>query len=489
MERFTAIPAQPGRRPCVIQEKGTHSAYLNRACPDGRHRFQDPTMSMLLPSDEDQTCEGDLAGWREFSLAYYEPIQRALRLLRVPEGEVHELANAFLLQAAERDFLEKYRAFQQREAQEGRQTRFRTYLYRSLKNHVIDAQRRRNRRDRAQQLTPEAAEELASGAIATLDPDAIYALDVLHQALQALRRHCERTGKPHLWVIFQELLLADEIRGRKARTRQELLAAYPDAPAKFLDNSLTTAKRAFRRLIQDVVPRGLREGVPAAERFDEWMAILSRSNASQFNLLHLAYRVMPDLGGDLSQAASLHLVVDDQMGPTCYEEPSLVPDDDELSLLLSFRLERPLSEWLDTQDLRRFFPPQSPVWAPEAAPASGTTRPCCLLTLIEPTPEESEWLADVDLVGLLNRLKSIAKHLRRRPDHAMPEVFAQLLYTLVSVVALTRHDIQLHSIGEHSLANNVRWFLSRSWLDSRLQPLLESSLERLESGRNSASTR
>ena len=54
------------------------------------------------------------------------------------------------------------------------------------------------------------------------------------------------------------------------------------------------------------------------------MEILRNSNASQFNLLHLAYRVTPLLATDMSQTDSVALVVADTQGYT-YEEPALVP--------------------------------------------------------------------------------------------------------------------------------------------------------------------
>jgi DNA-directed RNA polymerase specialized sigma24 family protein len=438
-------------------------------------------MTELAP-DEVLTRDADLASWHAFSLAYYEAIRRVLRLLRISESEIDDLANAFVLKAAETHFLDKYREFQRREEQEGRRARFRTYLYRSLQHHVVDHHRRRTTRSRVRELTPEAADQLVdSAAISALDPDTLYALDILHQALQALRRHCERTGKPHIWTIFEELLLADEFRGRRARTRQELLEMYPGEPPKFLDNSLTTAKRAFRRIIQEVVPRGLRDGMPAAERFDDWMAILSRSSASQFNLLHVAYQVAPHLDTELSQAESLAMRIVDHPGAARYEEPSLLPGDDELSLLLSFRLELPLVDWIESDGLRHLIPPGSDLWPVRRQGSrwipGATGRPLCLLTLIDPTPAEHAALNRVNLVGLLDRLKSAAKQLRRHPDHAMPEVFAHLLYTVVNLLAATRCQVQLHTIGDEALAGNARWFLDQPWMDVRVRPLLETALK------------
>jgi hypothetical protein len=59
-------------------------------------------------------------------------------------------------------------------------------------------------------------------------------------------------------------------------------------------------------------------------------------------------------------------------------------------------------------------------------------------------------------------------------------VLAKLLYTLVNVVAYVRTGSELHSIGSEKLLKNVRWFLSRTWLDSRLRPTLEQGLVALQ---------
>jgi hypothetical protein len=444
-------------------------------------------MDALVPNDV-STRLADLVNWQAFSLTYYESIRRALRLLRVAESEVDELTHTFLIKAAEKNFLDSFREFREREARTGRRAWFRHYLYRSLQHHVVDHHRKSNTRQRIQGGDLGTDDAIAADPESLLDPDALYALDVLHQALQMLRRHCERTGKAHLWVLFEESFLADEFRGRRAQTRAELLARYPDMQPQDINNALTTAKRAFRRIIQEVIPRGLRDGVPPAERFADWMAILRQSNASQFNLLHVAYRVTPFLTADMTQAASLALIVDERAAGGEYEEPPLVPDDDELSLLLSFRLELPLSELLEAGELQEFVPPSSPIWPSKRARGAqapgrgfpGLSRPFCLLSLIDPTPDEAEMLAEIDLVGLLGRLKSLAKQLRYRPDHSTPEVFAQLLYTTVNVLGLVRCGAELHTIGAASLAGNVRWFLRQSWIDDRLRPLLLAGLNALE---------
>jgi DNA-directed RNA polymerase specialized sigma24 family protein len=446
------------------------------------------TMNALGP-DSDFTRDSDLLDWQAFCLAYYEPIRRAFRMIGGGKANADELTHSFLLKAAEKDFLVAFHAFRGREEKTGRRAQFRNYLYRSLQNHVRDFHRKSSARAWAQDIGPGATGEIEGVVERVLDPDAIYALDILHQAVQALRTHCERSGKPHLWIIFEELVLADEFRGRRSRTRAELIAQFGIGEPHFLDNCLTTAKRAFRRFVLEVIPPWPADDVESAGRFAEWMEALRDSNASQFDLLHLAYSVAPFLGGDASQAASAALVVGEArgvIGPCC-----LVPADrasdpchDELSILLSFRLEMPLHRILDVAELDRYIPascPYSP--CPRGRPMRGEPgleRPLCLLTFIEPNEAESAVLAEVDVIGLLGRLKSWAKQLRRRSDHAIPEAFAELIYTVVNVVALVRYRSAIHSIGSPSLASNVRWFLGQPWLDRRLRPLLEAGLVALE---------
>ena len=409
----------------------------------------------------------------------------------MPDGEIDDLAHSFLLKVVEKKFLESYRSFQEKEAGEGRSARFRTYLYRSLQNHVRDFYRKRTSDARSRRMEAGVAQELVAEPDSTLHPDAIFALDVLHQALHALRRHCERSGKAHFWVLFEETLLANEFRGRRGKTRRELLEAFPSLDAQRLDNGLTTAKRAFRRFVEDVIPRGLRDEVPPGDRFDEWMAVLRDSNASQFNLLHVAYRVMPFLTPDMSQTASAELVVDSRPGTAAasvYEQPVLVPDEDELSIVIGFHLELPLTEMLDSSELTKFIPPSNPLWSIRRSrdnnvPAglNPARRPLCLMTLIDPTPAEAVALAQADMVGLLKRLKLLAKQLRHRPDHSVPEIFAQLLYTVVNILARDRFQVELHTVGTASLAKNVRWFQQQKWLDDRLCPLFDVALQSLES--------
>jgi hypothetical protein len=105
-----------------------------------------------------------------------------------------------------------------------------------------------------------------------------------------------------------------------------------------------------------------------------------------------------------------------------------------------------------------------------------------MLSLVDPTPAEAQALAspDTNTMGLLIRLKSLAKQLHQRPDAGMPMTFAQLLYTLAIVVAQVRHGQKIHTITPKELAQNIRWFLKQSWFDDRLVAIFQAALSQLE---------
>ena len=455
----------------MVQTPGRFQAIRRRG--DGMSRRS-------LNADSSPTRPDDLSDWQAFCTAYYDPIVGVFRFLRGAEGDADDLAHSFLLKAADGRFLASFRNFQGREVAGGRRARFRSYLYKSLQNHALDERRRRAVRPKEQALGLGEAAELASTADRPLEPDALYALHVLHQAVQALRTHSERSGKAHLWVVFEETFLVDEIRGRRRKTRAELLEAIGRDDFQALDNCLTTAKRSFRRLALEVILGWPGEDDPS-DRFAEWMEILRRCNASQFDLLRLAYRVAPHLG-DADHARSTSMVIrerwDAGAGPGAGEAIS----DEELGILLGFWLEMPLTRWLEPAD----WPALRPILGRPALPGGSPRRPGrrerppCLLTFFDPTEGEAERLAGVDLIEVLTGLKSLAKRLHLRDDHAVPVSFSELIYTGVATLAVVRHRTALHTIGSASLAKNLRWFLGRPWLDARLRPSFEAGLADLE---------
>ena len=245
---------------------------------------------------------------------------------------------------------------------------------------------------------------------------------MLHLTLQKMRWHCESKGKAEIWTIFEELLLAPEIQGRRAPSREELLRQFPGKDGQFLDNRLTTAKRIFRRLLPEVIPPRLTEqvGHGAVRGVAGDPPGLAVGPASR---LHLAFRVTPAPSGDPGSCDSLELAArtDTLRGLQPVEELPRDLSNDELSILLSFRLEMPLADFLGRPELaavRNF-----------ADPATGRERPLCLLSLVESPPEA---LADAgfDLVGLLNHVKQVAKWTHSNPDHAMPAEISKVLYNL-----------------------------------------------------------
>ena len=89
---------------------------------------------------------------------------------------------------------------------------FRNWLFVSLRHHVYDHYRKQGRSKEKHQLDSDFS-ALDSHAVPGWsghadDPDSLYALSVLNMTLQKMRFHCETSGKPEIWEIFDRWLRA-----------------------------------------------------------------------------------------------------------------------------------------------------------------------------------------------------------------------------------------------------------------------------------------
>ena len=209
-----------------------------------------------------------------------------------------------------------------------------------------------------------------------------------------------------------------------------------------------------------------------------------------FNLLSAAFRVMPYLDAAISHAASSVLVVEKPGGAplaSVYEEPSGVVEDDELGILAGFYLEMPLQEMIDPAELIRYFRHRALATLATGHlnghhggrhRASQSSRPPCLLTLIEPTPAELASLA-----GSTGRPVSEgqapgqAASPPARP-HCAQGCFTVALYDSQRAGGIAR-EVGVHTISADALAGNIHWFLEQTWLDKRVYSLLQAGLKTL----------
>jgi DNA-directed RNA polymerase specialized sigma24 family protein len=413
----------------------------------------------------ESTVDEHLQDWTTFCQVYEGPIREAFRSLPyVPPDRVDDLTQDFFCKLLKQDFLKTVPTIS---------GRFRDYLFGSIRNFARD-DRRRRARSRQESGPPgiDPADPSPEGSPRDDDPDTLYALSLLHRTVQEMRHHCETSGKPEIWRVFDELILAEQIPGRTPKSRAALLEEFPGRDMQFLDNRLTTAKRIFRRLLPELIPVRLSDRGSAEERFGEWLEILRGSSLSRFGRLHLAYLVSSSHSPDSTAVPSLDLAVGEQ-SPTVETLPETLTDD-ELQILLSFRIELPFACYLGGNEaLSKGRSSRSPV-------PGNTLGAASLLSVIQSAPPPRDFEQRAEEVRLFESLKTFAKQLLAHDDHALPPEIALMLYTLATALSPLRCNVRMGSLTDEQFARNFRWALHRPWLDRRLRPALVDALDWLQ---------
>jgi DNA-directed RNA polymerase specialized sigma24 family protein len=419
----------------------------------------------------DVTNADNLKDFSSFYETYLEPVQCALRSwLRVPQQDVDDLAQSFFLKVFEKDLL----------SQRDQVAQFRKWLFVSLRHHVFDHYRKHRRSKEKHQLdfdsrTPDAS--LVPGWRGNADdPDSLYALSVLNMTLQKMRFHCETSGKPEIWGIFDRWLRARIEDEGRSETADELNALFPDKDRAFLWNRLTSGKRIFKRIIREVIPPSLSDAIDPEERYLEWLEILQQSRAAEENRLGLVFRVDAIAPPGEDELHSINLAVrTEQIVPRAASKappPDAMPDD-ELRILLNFRLSTPLAYYVEGLD-SAIRPKQR-----KEVPLDPKPAPLCLATLLEASRDKS-----IDRPALYRMLKKSAKWNHHKGEDGTPPDISKVIYNLAIVLAMIESGERITDLKDADLVKNFKWVLTREWLDPRLKPVFERGLKQLGAGQS-----
>lgn len=420
----------------------------------------------------DSTHDDHFRDWGAFHLAYEELIRAAFRSLPfVDPDDVDDLTQGFLVKQMGRDLIHN------RPAITGR---FRSWLYATVRNYAADhGRRRRTEGARLAALAPHLPSEAVSPDEA--DPfggDLDFALGVLNATLRQVREHWEAQGKPEVWAIFDELVLAPLDPARVPRSRDELRRLYPDR-APNLDNCCTSVKRVIRRVLPAMFPPGTTDHRAPEDRFREWLEILRRSRAGLCGQLRLAFETDRPWDDGSALDESVAFARGGGTGPT---QPADSADSAEMRaaenrVLIGIWLALPLRYYLDPRRV-------DPRWL--RGPGSGPTLGGLLDSpATDPAARARELLL---LEGVKTFAKRVHHAIRPGPDgiadepsdrarraHSMTPEVAQVLYNLAWSLALTRHGRLIVSLDARQLTGNLDWLLDQSWLHDRLRPVFRSA--------------
>ena len=106
-----------------------------------------------------------------------------------------------------------------------------------------------------------------------------WAREVLHHTVECMRQECERTGRDHLWSVFEGRLLRPVLEGAEPVSYQQLAARHRLASASQGSNLLVTANRMFQRCLREVVGQYAADETEVDEEIVKFEEILSRGSA------------------------------------------------------------------------------------------------------------------------------------------------------------------------------------------------------------------
>ena len=159
--------------------------------------------------------------------------------------------------------------------------RFRSFLFQTIKNYTFSEFRKQQAQKRAPADAPEASlEALHSVPSADASQEELYnpkwARHTLAEARARMRRECEAKGRMDLWEIFDGRIVQPLLGAENALPYEILVARYGFQSPIQAANALITAKRMFKRVLEEVVRDTVETDAQVEEEIRELKRILSR---------------------------------------------------------------------------------------------------------------------------------------------------------------------------------------------------------------------
>lgn len=401
----------------------------------------------------DAVAEGDREALNTFVARYLPAFRNYLvRALRGDRDDVDDLLQQFL----QEKLLE-----QNIVAQVNREVGFRRFVYRSLKNFVIDHYRRELRRTGGNVSLDE--EQHAHFATEDSDTDAFdiaWADHVLREALQRVRRECLAKDQERIWHIFESRLLRPLRENVAPATYEELQHQHRfDSPVQAA-NALETAKRKLRQHLQDVI----------AEYAGHDSASIDGELGNLRNALaHAGSRPVtatPDISSGHFSSEESFLGMSDAprrlslaLDFTKFESPLWLPD--EAAEILREELQSRIEAACDDADFLRVFREQART-SKSIPPTLGQ-----LFSMDSPPP----WLLEL--------VKRWSKSMLRSAQPQIPKDVAYVLHFACICAGLRAGLRSITRSSDGELLNSLKLLLSYSWLDAELRRLFELTQSQL----------
>jgi DNA-directed RNA polymerase specialized sigma24 family protein len=135
--------------------------------------------------------------------------------------------------------------------------KFRTFLLTALDRFVNNQLRNESAKKRAPEKGTVPLDERFADASPHRGPgeafDVAWARSVISEALRQMREHCEASGRPELWALFECRVVGPILEGTPPVDYARLVERFGFRSPIQASNALTTAKRMYARELRAVV--------------------------------------------------------------------------------------------------------------------------------------------------------------------------------------------------------------------------------------------
>ena len=153
--------------------------------------------------------------------------------------------------------------------------RFRSFLLTALDRYLIDEYRKA-------QEPLQALGEMQLEVPEEEDPEPFnvaWARQVIEAAFEKMRAECTRQKRPDVWGVFEQRIVCPILHGAEPASYEALLKEFGFASAAQASNVLMTAKRTFRRALEEVIGEYEDGAQDVGEEMEALKAILGRGGA------------------------------------------------------------------------------------------------------------------------------------------------------------------------------------------------------------------
>ncbi|HKD38496.1 MAG TPA: sigma-70 family RNA polymerase sigma factor, partial [Pirellulales bacterium] len=336
--------------------------------------------------------------------------------------------------------------------------RFRSFMLRCLENYWID-----HCRGRREASSLDEAREVQLPARQTESPDVFdvaWAKQVLNAALRRMWDNCQSQRQAAIWGVFYQRVLRPTLHDAAAPSYDQIAAQFGFASEQQAANALVTAKRQFRRALEDVVGDYVKNKTDLQQEIIELRVILSIAEPGD-----TSPTAIPGPPSDRPEEDSSLPIggFDESALPGVLHEskPSLLArlfgveesreavwEPFDYENMLSRLLKAPLADALPGIDHRTIAAAVQSL--PDATPAT--------LTLF------GVFADSAPPIDLLRAIKDWSRRSTRSKDSPLPLDVASLLYFASIAAAQVRRGEWISKLDPAIFHRGVEMFLAESWV-------------------------